>query len=117
MLFGGNGIYCYARKTNRGYENEKFSAFLNKFSRQLQSNIPEPETKKENNQSLYSIMVDAPLVGLIQLTKNSLAFSIYTLSVYCKAAWFSQSLTTVLSGLSTLDQIQLLSLSKLSSMK
>ena len=43
---------------------------------------------------------------LIQLTKESFAFSLYKLSVYSKATRFSQSPTTVLSGLSTSNQIQ-----------
>ena len=57
--------------------------------------------------SNYGIIVSKPH-WLIQLTKTSFILSFYTLSVYIKAAWFSQSPTTVLSGLSTLDQIQLL---------
>ena len=45
---------------------------------------------------------------LVQLTKNSSPFSFYTLSVYSKATWSTQPPTAVLSGLSNLDQIQLL---------
>ena len=34
MLFGGDGTYCFAKKTSRGYEKEKPSPFLKKFLRQ-----------------------------------------------------------------------------------
>ena len=52
---------------------------------------------------------------LLQLTRNSVFVSFYTLSVNSKATGFSQSPTTVLSGLSTVDQVQLLWLWKISS--
>ena len=62
-------------------------------------------TKKRRRYSIYGIIVSTPH-WLIQLTKTSFTLSFYTLSVYIKATWFSQSPTTVLSSLSTLDQIQ-----------
>ena len=62
-------------------------------------------TKRGRSYSIYGIFLSTPH-WLIQLTKTSLTFSFYTLSVYIKATWFCQSPTTVLSGLSTLHQIQ-----------
>ena len=52
--------------------------------------------------------VDSQLVDTV--TKSSFPFTIYTLSVYGKATWISQSPTAGLSGFSTLDQIHLLRL-------
>ena len=46
MLFGGDGIPCFARKTSRDYEKEKPSPFLRKFLRQSQPSTSEPEPKK-----------------------------------------------------------------------
>ena len=61
--------------------------------------------QKCRSYSIYGKVVSTPH-WLIQLTKTSFLLSFHTLSVYIKATWFSQSPTTVLSGLSTLDQIQ-----------
>ena len=61
--------------------------------------------KKGKSHSSYGLIVWTPHC-LIELTKNSLTFSFFTLSFYSKATWFSQSPTTVLSGVSILDQIQ-----------
>ena len=44
MLFGGDGTYCFARKTSHDYE--KPSPFLKKFLRQSQSSTSEPEPQK-----------------------------------------------------------------------
>ena len=46
MMFGGDGTYCFARKTSRDYEKGKPSPFLNKFLRQSQPSKSEPEAKK-----------------------------------------------------------------------
>ena len=46
MLFGGDGTQYFARKTNRDYEKEKPSPFLNEFLRQSQLSTSEPEPKK-----------------------------------------------------------------------
>ena len=62
--------------------------------------------RKSKNHSIYGIIVSI-LHWLIQITKKSFPFAFCTLSVYCKATWFSLSLTAVMSGVSTLDHIQL----------
>ena len=46
LLFGGDGTYCFARKTSRDYEKGKPSLFLKKFLRQSQSSTSEPEPNK-----------------------------------------------------------------------
>ena len=61
--------------------------------------------KKSRSYSIYGIIVSTSH-WLIQLFKIASTFSFYTNSVYLEATWFSQSPTTVLSGLLTLDQIQ-----------
>ena len=43
MLFGGAGTYCPARKTSRGYEEQKLPPFLKKFLRHSQPSTFEPE--------------------------------------------------------------------------
>ena len=62
------------------------------------------------NQKGGSYSTDGIIVStlhwLIQWTETSLILSVFTLSVYIEAASFSQSPTTVLNGLSTLDQIR-----------
>ena len=62
-------------------------------------------TKKSRSYSIYGIIVSTPH-RLIQLNKTSFTVSFFTLSVYIKATWFSQSPTTVLSDLSTSDKIK-----------
>ena len=91
----------------------KKNPFSEKFFHQSQSTTRELDSKKAKKISKYGIIVSTPH-WLIQLTKNSFSFSFHTLSVYSKATWFSQSSTTVLSGLSTLDDIQLLWLWRIS---
>ena len=44
MLFGGDGIHCFAKKTSRDYE--KPSPLMKKFLRQSQASTSEPEPKK-----------------------------------------------------------------------
>ena len=107
MLFGGDGTHCFIWKTSCDYEKEKPSPFLNKFLRDSDPSTSEPEPKRAEviSYSIYGIIVSTPQ-WLIQLTKTSITISFYTLSVFIKAAWFSQSPKTVLSVLSTLDQIQ-----------
>ena len=46
MLSGGDGTYCFARKTSRDYEKEKPFTFLKKFLRQSVSSKSEPAPKK-----------------------------------------------------------------------
>ena len=46
MLFGGDGAYCFPRKTSRTYEKEKLSPVLEKFFRQSQPSTSESEPKK-----------------------------------------------------------------------
>ena len=45
MLFGGDATNRFARKTNRDYEKEKLSLFLEKFLRQSDPSTCEPEPK------------------------------------------------------------------------
>ena len=71
-------------------------------------------TKKDRNHSITGIIVSTPH-WLIQLSKTSFTLSFYTLSVYIKAIWFYHSPTTLLRGFLTLDQIQWLWLSEISS--
>ena len=68
-------------------------------------------TKKVRSYSIIANPVEP--YWLIQLTKTSFALSFNTHSLYMKATWFSQSPTTVLSGVSTLYQIQWLCLYKI----
>ena len=108
MLFGSDGTHCFARKTSRDYEKEKPSPFLKKFLRQSQTSTSKhirTWTKKGRNYSINGIFVSTPH-WLTELTKTTFTIFFYTLSVNIKAKWFSQSPTRVLSGLSTLDQIQ-----------
>ena len=46
MLFGGDGTYCFARKTSRDYENENPSPLLKNFFRQSQPTTSETEQKR-----------------------------------------------------------------------
>ena len=94
MLLGGDGTYCFARKTSRNDEKEKPFPFLKKFLRQSQPSTYEPEPKKSRIYSNYGIIVSTPH-WLIQLTKTSFTLSFYTLSVCIKATCFSQSPRTV----------------------
>ena len=68
-------------------------------------------TRKGRSYSIYGIIVSTPH-WLTQLTKTSFTLPFYTLSVYFKVKWLSQSPTTILSGLSTLDQFQWLWMNK-----
>ena len=46
MLFGGDGILCFAKKSSRDYEKEKPSPFLKEFLRQSQPSTSEREPIK-----------------------------------------------------------------------
>ena len=105
VLFGGKGSYCFARKTTRDYKKRKIISLFEENSPPITIKHNRTWTKKRENHSFYGIIVSTPL-WLIQSTKTSFTFLFYTLSVYNKASWFSESPTTVLSGLLTLDQIQ-----------
>ena len=97
MLFGGDGTHCFARKTSRDYEKKAILIFEENFPPFTTKHI-RTWTKKGRSFSIYGIIVSTPH-WLIQLTKTSFTLSIYTLSVYIKATWFSQSPRTVLSGI------------------
>ena len=105
MLFGGDGAHWFARKTSRDYKKGKLSSYLKKVV--CQSILAQPtlcqKTKKPKNKKKTKTTPH----WLIQLTKNSVPISFYTLSVNSKATSFSQSPTMVLSGFLTLNQIQL----------
>ena len=88
-------------------QKRKPISFFEKFSRPITIKDTRICAIKGKNYFKYGIIVSTPH-WLIQLTKNSLPFSCYTLWVCSKARWFLQSLTTVLRDPSTLDQIQLL---------
>ena len=45
MLFGGDGIHCFAEKSSRHYERP--SPFLKKFLRQSQPSTSERESKRD----------------------------------------------------------------------
>ena len=115
MLFGTDGSYCFVKNTSRYYENEKPSLFFSIiFSANRNQPHPNLCRKRQKSYSINGIIVSTPH-WLIQLTKNSSPFSFFTFFVYKNETWFSPSLTMVLSGLSTLDQIQWLWLRKISS--
>ena len=57
-------------------------------------------TKKFKNHSIHGIIAST-FHWLIQLNERSFPISFYTIPVYSIAKWFSQSPTTVLSGLDT----------------
>ena len=104
-LFGGDGTHCFARRTSCNYKKEKTISIFKKISPPIKTKHIRTWTKKGRNYSIFGIIVSTPH-WFTQLTKTSFTFSFYTISVYVKATWFSQSPTTVLSGLSFLDQIQ-----------
>ena len=104
MLFGGDGTHCFERKTSRDFDKKNLLQFWRYFSaNQIQAH---PNLNRKRQQLFHLWYNRVQPHWLIQLTKTSFTSSFYTLSVYIKAAWFSQSPTTVLSGLSTLYQIQ-----------
>ena len=72
--------------------------------------------QKKQKAFLHSIIV-SNLHWLMQLNKNSFPLTFFTISVYSTTTWFSQSPTKILRGLWTLEHIQFLWLSKISSMK
>ena len=49
MLLGGDGTYCFARKTRRDYEKEKLFPFSKKFLRHSQPSTSEPVPKKDKS--------------------------------------------------------------------
>ena len=97
-------------------KRKTISLWGNLVANHYQVRTPEPEVKKGKNHSIYGISDSNPH-WLIQFGRSSLPFSFYALSVYCRAIWFSQSPTTLFSGLSLLDQTQLLWVSEVLSMK
>ena len=54
MLFGGDGTYCFARKTSRDYERGKPSPFLKKFLRQSPRSTSELEPKRTNRVQIWN---------------------------------------------------------------
>ena len=103
-LFGGDGTHCFAKNQPRLRKRKAISIF---------EDISPPITTKhvrtwfQKGQNLFHLWpnrVDTPLVDTVN--QNSFIISLCTLSVFIEATWFSPSPTTVLSGLSTLDQIQ-----------
>ena len=46
IFFGGDGTFCFARKTSGVYQKEKPSPYLKKFLRQSQPSTSEPESKE-----------------------------------------------------------------------
>ena len=95
-------LFC-KKNESRLRKRKTISIFVELFS-QSQPSTSEPQTKKCRKYSIYGLIVLTPH-WLIQLTKTSFTLSLYALSVYIKATRFSQSLLTILSGLSTLDLI------------
>ena len=69
--------------------------FWRNFSVNPKQGHPNLNQKKRRNYSIYGVFVSTPH-WMIELTKTSNTFSLYTLSFYIKARWSSQSPTTVL---------------------
>ena len=46
-LFGGDGTYCFSKKSSRDYDKEKPSPFLKEFLRQSQFTATEREPKMD----------------------------------------------------------------------
>ena len=103
MLFGCDGTYLLVEKTSRDYQKTISVYEEEPSSRQSHSVETEPVAKGKNR-SFFGIFVSI-LPWLIQLTENSFPLSLFTLLACSKATWFSQSSTTVLSGLAVLDRI------------
>ena len=85
-------------------KQKNFLLFWRNFSQPITTKSILTWKKEAKNHSIYAIIVSSHH-WMMQVTESQFCFSFYTRSVYIKATWFSQSLTTVLSGLSTLDQV------------
>ena len=85
-LFGGDGTDCFAAKTSRNYE-KKYHLLFDELCPPITIKHTRTCAKKEKNNSVYGKSVSIPL-WLMQLTENSFAFPIYTLSVYSKGTFF-----------------------------
>ena len=86
------------------------------FRRNLSANLNRAHPKlcqKGKNHSIFGTVMSTPH-WLIELTKKPFSGSFYTRSVCCKATWFSQSATTVLSALLSWNRIQFYSDCKIS---
>ena len=105
-LFGVDGTFCHINNKGRDYKKEKPFLF-GELSRPMTISYTQTCTKKGKKLCIYIVIVSIHH-WLTQLTKYSFTFPFYTLSVRSQAIGFSQSPTTVLSNLSTLDKIQLL---------
>ena len=105
MLFSGDGTHCFVRKASCDYEKLKAISIFKEISPPITAKHIRTWTKKGRSYYIWGIIVSTPH-WLIQFTKTSFILSFHALSVYIKAAQFSQPPMTVLSGLSTLDQIQ-----------
>ena len=90
-------------KSKSGFQNS-FHIKTNRFENFLISKSHFLKKFFFKNCSIYGITVSTHH-WLIQLTRNSFLFRLYTLLVYSKAICFSQSPTTVLISLSTLVQV------------
>ena len=101
MLFVGDGTDCFAKNTSRDYESKKPSPSLKKFFRQSQSSTPE----RQKLFQLSNNRVDSPWVDTVKQKITSL---FHSLQVYTKPTQFSPFQTPVMSGLSSLDEFQLL---------
>ena len=78
--------------------------FWRNFSANQIQERPNLNQKKQKFFQLWLNRVDTPLV--VQLTKTSFTFPFYTLPFYIKTTTFFQSPTKLVSGLSTLGQVQ-----------
>ena len=114
ILFFCDGTHCFARKMSRDSERETASPILKNFLHQSQPSTSETESKRQKNFHLCHNRVDFPLGdGFNQ--KIFYILHLYTFSLHYSNMNFSVS--TLLSGLSTLQQIQWLWLQKMSSKK
>ena len=80
--FGIDSTYCFAQKTS-DYETEKSIFILKEIFPPVTIKHTRTRARKGKNYSIYGRIVSTP-DWLIQLTKNSVPFSLYTLSIYSK---------------------------------
>ena len=106
MSFGGDGTPCFARKTSRDYEKEKPFPFPKKFSANHNQPLSNLNQKGQKLFHLWHNRVGTLLVDTVKPKLHLHSHFIHFQSTLKQHDFLSQSATTVLSGLSTLVQIQ-----------
>ena len=89
MLVGGDGTYCFAKKTSRDYVKEKSFPFLKKILRQSQPSTSEIEPKKGQIETKYGINVSVSFWLMIWAT-FWIFKSFYSISIYTQPVNFIQ---------------------------